>query len=48
MLIFLVKSLFSLLVETVILKVLGRYVPVPVQVWDTVYPVPLGIYVTDI
>ncbi len=46
--IFTVKSPFSLLVETVILKVLGRYAPVPVQDWETGYPMPLGIYVTDI
>jgi hypothetical protein len=46
--IFTVKLLFSLLVEMVILKVLGRYARVPVQDWETGYPVPMGIYVTDI
>jgi hypothetical protein len=42
--IFTVRSPFPLLVETVILKVLGRYAPVPLQDWETAYPVPLGIF----
>ncbi len=42
--IFTVRSPFSVLVEMVILKVLGRYAPVPVQDWETAYPVPLGIF----